>query len=57
MKADRLKHGRPVPTIAIVCDCECTRYQHCPADSDNACKKAYIVHLKELKAIRDKEQS
>lgn len=56
MKADGLKHGRPMETVKIVCYCECTRYLPCPADNDNPCKKAYIAHLKEMKATRDGEQ-
>jgi hypothetical protein len=55
MKADRLKHGRPQPTIAVVCDCECTRWLPCPADDDNQCKLAYKAKLKEMKAERDKK--
>jgi hypothetical protein len=53
MKADRLKHGRPVATLEVVCDCECSRYLPCPADDDNKCRQAYIAHLKEIKATRD----
>jgi hypothetical protein len=57
MASDGLKHGRPLETVEKVCDCECTRYQHCPAPSDHPCKQAYISHLKECKATRDaKEQ-
>ena len=55
MKADRLKHGRPLATIEIVCDCECSRYQHCPAEETNPCKMAYKAHLKAMKAERDKK--
>jgi hypothetical protein len=55
-KSDGLKHGRPLETVEVVCDCECSRYQHCPLDSDSPCKKLYIEHLKALKAQMDKEQ-
>lgn len=55
--ADGLKHGRPLETIAVVCDCECTRYLPCPVDDDSPCKKAYIVELKALKAIKDAKES
>ena len=55
-KADGLKHGRPQPTIAIVCDCECSKWLPCPADDDNKCKQAYKAHLKGMKAERDKRE-
>jgi hypothetical protein len=57
MKADRLKHGRPQPTISVICDCECSRYMPCPAPNDNSCKLAYKAHLKELKATRDAKEA
>lgn len=55
MASDGLKHGRPQPTISVLCDCECSRYMPCPADSDNPCKMAYKAHLKAMKAERDKK--
>jgi hypothetical protein len=57
MKADRLKHGRPLPTIEVLCDCECSRFLPCPAPIDNPCRLAYKAHLKELKAVKDKKEA
>lgn len=57
MKADRLKHGRPLETVAVVCNCECSRYEQCPAPVDNPCRLAYKAHLKEMKATRDAKEA
>jgi len=58
MKADGLKHGRPQPTIAVVCECECSRFLPCPANEKySPCKAAYVQQLKDMKAKRDKQEA
>lgn len=54
MKADRLKHGRPQETVAIMCHCECSRMLHCPITTEDPakwqeCKAAYKAQLKDMK--------
>lgn len=54
MKADRLRHGRPQETMAVMCNCECSKYQHCPITDEDPqkwqdCKAAYKGLLKDKK--------
>lgn len=56
-KADGLKHGRPLATVARLCDCECTRFEHCPANDNSPCKAAYKAQLKDMRAKLDKQEA
>ena len=54
LKADRLRHGRPEEAKGKMCDCECSRFQHCPIGEDapqkwQDCKTQYKAMLKGLK--------
>ena len=54
MKADGLKHGRPEPTLGIMCHFECSKFQYCPITDEDPqkwqdCKAAYKAMLKDKK--------
>ena len=51
-KADGLKHGRPAEALAVMCHCECNKFQYCPITDEDPpkwreCKEQYKAMLKE----------